>query len=240
MLTTYLVNAQDTLGINLRKLAEMKLACERLGIDPYSFQKSNPQTRRDSAYHNYATLIKKIKQSPKLYLNYIDKATRKNSKSLARERILYKHPGIRSTFDPDSYFIKTIDLYRIVKYSLFTQNEDFLPKDFQNLGIVDPKNYYGYYEPEPELRSAKRFILKSFHLTLLEKEFIDNKLNVKFIMDIKNFLDTWGMSDENKKFIKSAIATFVKDRGTSLSALYSQYLLSKDVQNYVPRDRDLQ
>lgn len=40
LLTTYLVNAQDTLGINLRKLAEMKLACERLGIDPYSFKKA--------------------------------------------------------------------------------------------------------------------------------------------------------------------------------------------------------
>ena len=237
---TNLANGQDTLGRDLKKLARLKAYCDIYGGGLLKANLNYPQSVGDSICYQYMALINKVKKSQKIYLNYINEALKNKSVSLTKEANLYKNPGYAVQIDYDQYFIKTIDLYRVIKYSLFERNEDVLPEDFYNLKVIDLKNYHGYYEPEPELRSAKRFILKNFDLTQQEIAFIKNKLNVKFIMDIKNFLDTWGMNDENKKFIKSAIATFVKDRGTSLSALYSQYLLSKDVQNYVPRDRDLQ
>ena len=100
------------------------------------------------------------------------------------------------------------------------------------------RNYYGYYEPEPKLKKAVKFILNNFSLTDKEIAFVKNKLNVKQVMDIKNFLDTSGMGDDNKKFIKIAISRFLISRGSPLIALYREYKLGRDIQNYVPRDKE--
>ena len=235
-----LANGQDTLGMDLKKLARLKAHCDIYGGGLLKANLNYPQSEGDSICYRYMALINKIKKSQKIYLNYINKALKNKSVSLTKEANLYKNPGLAVQMDYDQYYIKTIDLYRVIKYSLFERNEDVLPEDFYNLKLIDIKNYYGYYEPEPKLKKAVKFILNNFSLTHQEVAFIKNKLNVKQVMDIKNFLDTNGMDEDNKKFIKEAISRFVNSRGKSLAVLHWEYKLSQDNQNYVPRDRDIQ
>lgn len=235
-----IASAQDTISRDLKDLAKLKLWSDLYGVYPNKKKFNNDEKNliRDSIYHEYALLIHKVKKSPSTYLSYIDKILRDNTDSLRKETVLYNNPTITVLYNYSPYFIKTIDLYRVVKYSLFERNDSFLPDDFHNLGVIDQKNYYGYYEPEPKRKAAIKYIMNKFSLNSEEKKFLKNKLNVGFVMDIKKFLDTSANTVKNKEFIKSSIATFVKNREMPLAGLYFYHQLSQDTKDYVPRDRE--
>ena len=235
------VNAQDTIARDLRNLAKLKLWSDLYVGHPTinKFNNDKKNSIRDSIYFEYTSLIFKVKNSPNLYLTYINKVLKENPDSLRKETVFYNNPTPTILYNYNAYSIKVIDLYRVIKYSLFDRDDAFLPEDFHNLNVVDPKNYYGYYEPEPKLQAAIRYIISKFSLTIEEKKFLRNKLNVGFVMDIKKFLDTSANTLENKQFIKSSIATFVKSRKTPLAGLYFYHQLSKDTKNYIPGDREV-
>ncbi|SDD83246.1 hypothetical protein [Pedobacter soli] len=233
------VIAQDTIDRDLINLVKLKLWCELYGIFPNrkKIESNNGSTKGDSLYYEYSSLIKKVKKSPKVYLHYINQALKQNTDSLRKQSVFYKNPTPTILYNYDPYSIKIIDLYRIIKLSLFERNDDFLPEDFRNLSVIDQKNYYGYYEPEPNRKAALKYIMKKFSLNSKEKKFLKNKLNVSYVMDIKKFLDTCEQSIENKEFIQKSIAAFVENKETSLAGLYFYHQLSKDTKNYIPRDK---
>jgi len=231
--------AQDTIALDLRRLAKLKLWSELYGIYPNRRKFiSDGSVKRDSFYNEYTSLIVKLKKSPEVYLSYINKALKKNTDSLRKQSVTYRSPGITSLTVYNTYNVKIIDLYRVVKYSLFERNDDFLPEDFYSLGVIDFKNYYGYYEPEPKRRAAIKYIIKKFNLNSEEKKFLKNKLNVGYVMDIKNFLDTCAKTSENEEFIKKSIAAFVKNKETPLIWLYNEFQFSKITKGYIPRDKE--
>ncbi len=232
--------AQDTIGRDLRNLAKLKVWSEVLGAYPNrkEFIDGRKKITRDSVYYEYKSLIAKVKKSRKVYLPYINKVLKQNTDSLRKESVFYKNTIVTPLFVYPTYTVKVIDLYRVIKYSLFERNDDFLPEDFYKLGIIDPKNYYGYYEPEPKRKAAIKYILNMYSLNSEEKKFLKNKLNVGYVMDIKKFLDTCAQTAENKEFIKASIATFVKNKETPLAGLYFYFQLSKETKNFVPKDKE--
>lgn len=232
--------SEDTIGSDLLNLAKLKLWSEVNGFYPNRERvvDSRKNPRKDSINKEYSQLIAKVKRSPKLYLSYINSVLKQNTGSLRKELVPYKNTTVTPLFVYSTYTIKVIDLYRVTKYSLFERNDDFLPEDFHNLGVIDPKNYYGYYEPEPKRKAAIWYIISKFSLTTEERKFLKNKLNVGFVMDIKKFLDTSANTVENNEFIRSSITTFTKTREMPLAGLYFYRQLSKDTKNYIPRDRE--
>ncbi|WP_158622638.1 hypothetical protein [Pedobacter sp. KBW06] len=110
----------------------------------------------------------------------------------------------------DSYFIKKIDFYRVIEYSLFRRNDDLLPENFHGLPVVDEKNYKNKdaassndFKPQ-ELKLAVKFLLKNLLLTPEERRNIRKKEHAIVVMDIKKYLDENGCSPENKEFVKWA------------------------------------
>jgi len=240
-LISTVVLAQDTIGRDLRKLAHLKLWCELYGIYPNQKIFSNREkgkASRDSLFYQYVALIAKVKKSPEVYLTYINKVLKENTDSLRKQQMFYKNPYRTILYQYDPYSIKIIDLYRVIKYSLFEHDDDYLPEDFRGLGVIDPKNYHGYYEPEPKREAAIKYIIKRFSLNAKEKKFLRDELNVGYVMDIKNFLDTCAQTTENEMFIRESIAGFVKDKGAPLMGLYYDHLLFRDTEDYIPRDKE--
>ncbi|QPH38529.1 hypothetical protein [Pedobacter endophyticus] len=233
--------AQDTIAHDLRKLAHLKLWCEVHGVFPNQkeFSDRKKDRGRDSLFYQYVSLIAKVKKSPKIYLTYINKVLKENTDSLRKQEMVYKIP-----FPPtplyyyNSYSIKIIDLYRVIKYSLLERDDDYLPENFVDLGVIDPKNYHGYYEPEPKREAAIKYIIKRFSLNAKEKKFLRDELNVGYVMDIKNFLDTCAQTAENELFIRESIASFVKDKEVPLDGLYFYHRHLKDTEGYMPRDKE--
>lgn len=234
--------AQDTIDHDLRNLAKLKRWSEAYGVYPnrQQFNSNGKTTTRDSLYDAYASLISKVKKSPKVYLSHINKALKENTDSLRQKSVFYSNPTRTILYNYDSQSIKIIDLYRVVKCSLLERNDHFLPEDFRSLGVIDPKNYYGYYEPEPKRKPAIRYITNRFSLNSEEKRFLKNQLNVGFVMDIKKFLDTCAQTAENEEFIKTSIAAFVKSKETPLAGLYFYFKLTKETKHYVPKDKQPQ
>ncbi|WAC39033.1 hypothetical protein [Pedobacter sp. SL55] len=165
--------AQDKIAHDLQNLAKLKLWSEMYGAYPNrkEFKNDAKKTTRDSLYHEYVSLIAKVKKSPKIYLSYINKVLKENTDSLRKKSILYNNPTPTILYNYDPHSIKVIDLYRVIKFSLFERNDDFLPEDFKKPGIIDPKNYYGYYEPEPKRKAAIKYIMNRFALNSEEKNF---------------------------------------------------------------------
>ncbi|QPH38530.1 hypothetical protein [Pedobacter endophyticus] len=233
--------AQDTIGRDLRKLAHLKLWCELYGIYPNQKIFSNHEKNkaiRDSLFYQYVSLIAKVKKSPEVYLTYINRVLKENTDSLRKQTTTYNNSIVTMLNRYNPHSIKIIDLYRVIKYSLFERDDDYLPEDFRGLGVIDPKNYHGYYEPEPKRKAAIKYIIKRFSLNAKEKKFLRDELNVGYVMDIKTFLDTCAQTTENEMFIRKSIAGFVKDKGAPLIGLYYDHLLFRDTENYIPRDKE--
>ena len=126
---TNLLYGQDTLAANIRKLAHLKSRCEIYEGNPLTANLDSISSIGDSICYQYLTHIHKLKKSQKIYLAYINKALKNKSVLLTKETNLYKKPPILTyQMDPNQYFIKTIDLYRVLKYSLFERNDKKLPE----------------------------------------------------------------------------------------------------------------
>lgn len=101
-------------------------------------QSVNLKTKRDSISRLYVCLIELIKQKPKLYLKQINWAITNNRLDSNIRRFPYNHfSGIMST-DPRPNMVTELDLYKIIRYSLFEQNFDKLP-DLSTIPFYDKR-----------------------------------------------------------------------------------------------------
>lgn len=99
---------------------------------------TNIKDKKDSLLMLYTSMIKKIKQKRQVYLNHINWAIINNKLDSNYRRIPYNYfPSIMST-DPTSNTISELDLYKIIRYSLYEKKYDMLP-DLSNIPFYDKK-----------------------------------------------------------------------------------------------------
>ena len=198
----------------------------------------NNYHKRDSVIGLYKNQTMIIKSAREIYLKHINSALRKNKTTLARETVYYKYvPGTGEYFDKNWYKIKKIDLYRVIKYSLFKRNDEILPEDFRGLSVVNEKDYNGYDKNKrSDFKIATRFLMYNLPLATLEKKFIKNDYNQFYVLDMKKYLDKYGLNMENKEFIKWAIGYLIKYPQFSLAYLDNAYD-SIRYRNHVPKDK---
>lgn len=133
--------------------------------------------------------IDKIKKSPDIYLRYIKNSLKKDKIKLTKDRLQYKYP-LTDVNDLSLYLIKCIDFYRVIRYSFFKRNDDFLPVDFHGLPVVDENNYKPKYGSKPTgYKLALRFILDSASFNSTEKKMLRKAENPDVVMQIKEYLD---------------------------------------------------
>jgi len=213
--------------------------------DYEKYKSINDTKRADSLLLMYKNQIVKIKKMPEIYLNYIQVSLRQKNDSLAKDFLPYKYmSGLQSNLDFDSYFIKKIDFYRVIEYSLFKRNDDLLPENFRGLPVVDEKNYKNKddsasYDFKPhELKLAVKFLLKNLSLNCEDRRNIRKKNNANVVMDIKKYLDENGLSPENKEFVKWAFKQLITaDNQISLQQLDALYEPNRN-KIYTPKDRE--
>ncbi|RDC56931.1 hypothetical protein DU508_06945 [Pedobacter chinensis] len=198
----------------------------------------NNTQKRDSVLLLYKNQSNKIKNSPEIYLNYINYALKNKKTQLSNESSPYKYiSGLLSTYDKNSHFIKEIDLYRLIKYYLFKRNDELLPESFRGLPMVEEKNYIKQYTPKcGERRATIKFLKKNLSLTSAQLKFIKNRYNIKDITDMKKYLNENGLSSENKEFIEWAIDYLIKRSWVSVGWLENVYKTGR--QNNIPSDRE--
>lgn len=213
--------------------------------DYEKYKSFNDTKRADSLLLMYKNQIEKVKKMPDIYLNYIKVSLSQKNDSLAKDFLPYKYmSGLQSNLDFDSYFIKKIDFYRVIEYSLFRRNDDLLPENFRGLPVVDEKNYKNKdaassndFKPQ-ELKLAVKFLLKNLSLTPEERRNLRKKENAIVVMDIKKYLDENGCSPENKEFVKWAFKQLITaDNQISLEQLDALYEPNRN-KNYTPKDRE--
>lgn len=214
--------------------------------DYEKYKSINDTKRADSLLLMYKNQIEKIKKSPDIYLNYIKVSLGQQNDSLAKDFLPYKYrSGLQSNLDFDSYFIKKIDFYRVIEYSLFKRNDELLPENFRGLPVVDEKNYKNKDDPASddfkpqELKLAVKLLLKNLSLTPEEREDVRKKSNANVVMDLKKYLEENGWSPKNKEFVKWAFVQLITpDNQISLEQLDALYAPNRN-KNYKPKDREL-
>jgi hypothetical protein len=228
-----LANAQklneNQIDLDFQKLIELKVNYER-----YKGNKKG-----DSILKIYQGQINKIKESPNIYLNYIRITLKKNKSQLLTKSIAYKYiTVVESNISLRKHLIKEIDLFRVIRYSLFKRKDSILPTDFRGLPVVDEKNYNGYDKAKDgEYKIASKFLLHNLLLTQEEVKFVKNCDNQAHILSIKKYLDIEGLNEENEKFIKWAIDYLIKSPEVTLGYLNNVYDVVR-YQNQSPRDRN--
>ncbi len=233
-LVTYvdIVNAQIynkiQMDLNIQKMIKLKV----------DFEKFRGSKKGDSIFKLYQGQINNIKDSSKVYLDFIKISLKKEKSRLLVETIAYKNlTVVESNISLRRHLIKKIDLYNIIKYYLLKKNDSILPGDFRGLPVVDEKNYNGYDKNKTgEYKIAAKFLLNKLSLTHQEIKFIKNCDNQVYVLDIKKYLDTYGLNSENITFIKWAVSYLIKYPGVSIAYLDNSYepIRSK---NYMPKDR---
>jgi hypothetical protein len=221
--------SSDQLDADVQKLITLKIA--------YESSRGN-DIKRDAALKQYRSAVDKIKEPGKGYLKALKKAVKKDRLSLSAESLPYKHLTVtEANISLRQHLIKKIDLYRVIRYSLFKNKDSILPENFRNLPIVDQKNYNKYDKAKVgDFKIASRFLLNNLSLTSTQSKFIRNGDNQSHVIDMKKYLDSDGLTDENKNFIKWAIDYLTTSPELSLAYLENVYQAVK-YRDYVPRDK---
>ncbi|KQB99153.1 hypothetical protein [Pedobacter sp. Hv1] len=229
----------NQIDLDFQKLVKLKCTYERYGLIASQTSKIESLNMRDSIFDLYKSQAYKIKTAPNIYLKHINHVL-KNDKNLSTEETLpYKYMSVTGGGYINSrwYLIKKIDLYRVIKYSLFKKKDSILPQDFRGLPVVNEKNYNGYDKTKQgDFKSAFRFLLHNLSLSTQEVKFIKNNDNQIHVLDMKKYLDKNGLSIVNKNFITWAINYFIKDPKVSLAYLDNVYEVIRN-QDYLPRDQ---
>lgn len=219
----------DQIYLDFQNLAYLKVDYEKY---------RNNTTKKDSIFVLYKKQIDKIKKSPDVYLRYINRSLRDDKIKLTKERLQYNYP-LTDANNLNLYIIKYIDFYRVIRYSLFKRNDDFLPVNFQGLPVVDENNYRPKYGPKSaEYKLALRYLLDSVGFDSKEKKKLKKAENPDVVIDIKKYLEENGLSSENKEFVKWALSQLVfPNNNISIGHLDAIYKLNRN-KNYNPRDRE--
>lgn len=199
----------------------------------------NSDSKRDSSLILYKDQINKIKNSPDIYLKYINHALKNSNAQLIEEKLSYK--CLSSTgggyINSRWYLIKKNDLYRVIKYSLFKRKDSILPENFRGLPVINEKNYNGYDKAKQgDFKIAIKFLLFNLALDTKEIRFIRNNDNQLHVLDMKKYLDRNGLSTENKEFVKWAIDYLMRHPEVSLAYLDNVYDAIR-YQDYIPKDK---
>ena len=96
--------------------------------------KQNPmkkyEDKRDSLRLRYLEMIKHVKALPKVYLTHIDKAIADGKVNyLGTKSIIYNYVDVTtSNVDVGLYALSRLDAYKVIKKSLFQNNDSELPE----------------------------------------------------------------------------------------------------------------
>ena len=218
---------------------QIYLDFERLAYLKVDYEKyRNNTAKKDSILVLYQKQIDKIKKSPDVYLRYINRSLRNDKLELTKKRLQYNYP-LTDANNLNMYFIKYIDFYRVIRYSIFKRNDDFLPVNFQGLPVVDENNYKRKYGPKTvEYKLALRYLLDSVGFDSVEKKILKKAEDPDIVYQIKEYFDEKGFSAENKEFAKWALKQLVlPNNNMSIGLLDAVYKLSRE-KNYTPRDKE--
>lgn len=220
---------KDQLDTDIRELITLKIT--------YESSRGN-DIKRDAALKQYRSAVEKIKDPAKGYLKALKKAIKEDRDSLSAHSLPYKHLTVtEANISLRQHLIKKIDLYRVIRYSLFRRKDSILPENFRNLPVVDPKNYNKYDKAKKgDFKIASRFLLNNLSLTPAERKFIKNGDNQAHVLHMKKYLDNDGLTVENTGFIKWAIGYLATSPELSLAYLENVYQAVK-YREYVPRDK---
>lgn len=224
-------NKEHQIYLELEKLAKLKYDSEK-------YERND--VKRDTTLALYKTHLNKIKKSPEVYLKYINDALKSNKAQISEEKISYKYMPTTGGgyFNPRWYRIKRSDFYRVIRFSLFKRNDDVLPKDFRGLPVIDEKNYNGYDKAKrSDFKIASRYLLQNLTLAAQDVAFIKNDNNQMHVLDMKKYLDEYGLNEENKEFIKWAIDYIIESPEVSLYYLDNVYDAIR-YKDYRPRDKE--
>lgn len=222
--------------------AQFSMEIKKLSWLKWQFEEFTAKKRwvnADSVLILYKEQISKLKENQKEYLKYMRIAIRYSKDTLKTKSIPYKYSSFSGIYDPKFHLIKDIDLYRVVRYSLFKRNDDMLPTDFRGLPIVDENNYKPKYAPKPAgYKLALRFLLDSAGFNSNEKKMLRKVENPDVVMQIKEYLDEKGLTIENIEFVKWALEQLVSpNNNINIVVLEALYEPNRN-ENYVPRDRE--
>lgn len=112
-----------------------------------SFSEKRPQqyaTKRDSCYHIYTESIKSLKNDPKTSIGHIDYVI-SQPKGPKDFNVHYSYTSERNIglpYDRNKFTISKKDLYRVIKYYLFTQNADSLPELLDDVTIPIKRDHH--------------------------------------------------------------------------------------------------
>ncbi|WP_316804103.1 hypothetical protein [Pedobacter nototheniae] len=221
----------NSIDLEFQKLTDLKWDYERY---------KNNAPKRDTILTLYKSQVNKIKKSPEIYLKYIRRALKNDKARQGKETVYYKYvPGTGEYINKSWHRIKKIDLYRVIRYSLFKKDDEILPEDFRGLPVIREKDYNGYDEANRgDFKLACRLLLHHLPLTPQEIRFVKNDNNQLHVLDMKKYLDKYSLSEENKDFIKWAIDYLIKYPKYSLVYLNNAYDPIR-YQNYRPRDKPI-
>lgn len=140
----------DPIGKDLRVLAASKRTYERFTMRAKS-RPSEFLDKKNEANEIYFNQAKKIKDNPKVYLNYI-KRELKNSELIEGPALPYNYFEDIGNVNLNFYLITRRDLYLAIKYSLFERDMDLLPEKLEGIPLIDrPKDI----SPHAELQTME-------------------------------------------------------------------------------------
>jgi hypothetical protein len=229
---------RDTVDVRLQKLIKLKINYEKYKMA--AIQDSNELNiiKRDSICNLYKKHVYNIKSSPNIYLKFINNIIRNDSQQ-HNVKLPYRFiPNSGSYINLSYYEIYKNDFYKVIKYSLFKRKDSILPTEFRGLPVVDEKKYNGYDKNKRiEFKIASKFLFSNLSLTIRQIKFINNCDNQVHTLSMKRYLDTGGVSEENKEFIKWAIDYLIKSPEVTLGYLNNVYDVVR-YQNTRPRDKN--
>jgi len=186
----------------------------------------------------YKKEIQEFKALGKAFAKFSKSISKDDNQLLLRESMQYKYFNpLLSSINLKTIFIKKVDLYKLMRYSLFKKNDTILPENFRGLPVIDERNYNKYDQrKQAEFKIASTFLLKRLKLDRQQSRFLKNDINQAHVLNIKAYLDSEGYSSENLEFIKWALDSLIKDPTVSLAYLDNVYEAIRN-QGYVPKDR---
>ena len=231
-------NIRQTIDLDLQKLVKLKINYEKYNIIATQDSGKKNIKKRDSVYDLYKSQIFCIKTNPDVYLKFIKNIIR-NDRQQHNVKLPYRFiPNSGSYINLSYYEIYKNDFYKVIKYSLFKRKDSILPTEFRGLPVVDEKKYNGYDKNKrTEFKIASKFLFSNLSLTISQIKFINNCDNQVHTLSMKRYLDTSGVSEENKEFIKWAIDYLIKSPEVTLGYLNNVYDVVR-YQNTRPRDKN--
>lgn len=158
------VSAQAQQGIqySLQYKKVIRLWKEKIEYDKVVYIQENypkiskKEHQKEDALKAYLRTISEIKQNKSTYLAFINDVIANHQNELSESRGFYTYVDpLLSYFDP-GLNIKTVDFFKIVRFSLFEANLDRLPPlgevPFMNKKEWSPPTYEDFIKANPHLK----------------------------------------------------------------------------------------